>query len=358
MCRWTLALSLLAASVAPASAAQAKYDPLGTGATTLTLDRSFLALLKKDGVKVEALAPARMKAGTVTFPVSGGKFDPLAAKGTVEHEGALVFKAGKRRVPLRALQLKTTQHHSPFAVKVGGGQLKLGRADSLSVSRKGFGDKITVRSLTLAPKVATRLGKKLHLKHVFNGGLPIGRSTTTTRPLTVAVVDKGKATLVLDPGFAAKLNSLFVAVNPIFPAEHAGAEFTSPILGGSIAPNASRGLVELGGALEFLQQAGGQLFWREPWVDVDQAGLSAEADVQPSPPYPGKIGRVAIAALTASAPAAASPRTRAVTVSDALSLAPAMAATMNELFAKPQGKSDVFVADEPMASLSFVAQGQ
>ena len=135
---------LIAFSLLLAPTAQATYEPLGSGQTKLTLDRSFLAFARQNGVKLSAVAPAKLKAGTVSFPVTGGKLDPTNAKGTLEHGGALVFKANGRSVPIKAWQLKTTQKESPFSAKVGGSQLKLATAQSLKVSRAGFANKVKV----------------------------------------------------------------------------------------------------------------------------------------------------------------------------------------------------------------------
>lgn len=339
--------------------ALADYDPLGSGATKLTLDPSFLALLKHNGVKLTAVAPVKLKGGTVSFPVSGGKFDPTDAKGTVEHEGALVFKAGARSIPLKSLQLKTTSKHTPLTAKVGGSQLKLAQAKSLLVSREGFGDKVKVQSLTLSAKLATRLAKKLHLKGVFKEGQPLGQTLTKAKPTTITVLGKGAATLTLDPGIVAKLASLFVAVNPIFPAEHQGAVFTLPIFGGTIAPDGSQGTIETQGALEALQLGGGQVFWHEPWLDLAGKAFNAEADAEPSPPYAGKVGRIGVAGLTLGAAAVANAKARTVALSGAsLALDATTAASFNEVFAKPQGKDGVFVAGEALGSMSFTAQGQ
>jgi hypothetical protein len=339
--------------------ARADYDPLGSGSTKLTLDKSFLALLKQNGVKLSAAAPAKLKGGAVTFPVSGGKFDPTAAKGTLEHEGALVFKAGSRSVPLKALQLKTTQKHSPLSAKVGGSQLKLATAKSLVVSRVGFGDKIKVNSLSLSSKLATRLGKKLRLRDVFKQGLALGQTLSNAQPQTIALLGQNKASFSFDPGIEAKLRSLFVAVNPIFPAEHIGAQFTLPIFGGTISPEASLGTLETSGSLEFLQLGGGQVFWAEDWLDLAAKTASPEVDVQPSPPYPGKLGRTPVATFAFTTPALADAKARTVTVNGAsLVVGAATAAIFNEVFAKPQGKDGVFVAGEALGTVSFVAQGQ
>jgi hypothetical protein len=352
-------LLALSALFALAPLAHADYDPLGSGATKLSLDKSFLALMKQNGVKLSAVAPAKLKGTTVSFPVSGGKFDPVAAKGTVEQEGALLFKAGSRSLPLKSWQLKTTQKHAPLSVKAGGGQLKLGSTKGMVVSREGFGDKVSVSTLSLSAKVAGRLGKKLRLNGVFKQGEPLGSTLTKANPTTITVLGKGKAELVLSAGIVAKLQSLFVATNPIFPAEHQGPQFTLPIFAGTIAPDGSLGTIETQGALEFLQLGGGQDFWREPWLDLAGKALNAEVDAEPSPPYPGKVGRVPIAGLAFTTPAVANAKARTVTISGAtLALDAATAASFNEVFAKPQGKDNVFVAGEALGSISFVAQGQ
>jgi hypothetical protein len=338
-----------------AASSRAAYDPLGSGTTKLSLDRSFLASMKKSGVSLVAVAPARIKGGTVSFPVGGGKFDPLSAKGTVEHEGALVFRRGSHEVPLRALQLKTTSRRSPFSVKAGGSQLKLATVESTAVSRIGFGNKVKVSSLAMSAKLATRLGKKLHLRHVFEEGLALGDAVTHANPETVTVLPKGAVTLTLAPTLVDKLNALFVAVNPIFPAEHSGPVFTLPVFGGAIAPDASQGVIETEGAIEALQLGGGQIFWRGPWVDLTSGTFEVEAG---SESRPGQFDRIPVASLAFAGSPVADPKLRTVGVSGNLALDAATATSFNEAFARPQGKSDVFSAGEALGSLAFTAHGQ
>lgn len=354
------AVAVLAAFclLAFSASAQADYDPLGSGSTKLTIDKSFLALLKENGVKLSAAAPAKLNGATVTFPVSGGKFDPTAAKGTVEHEGALVFKADGRSIPIKALQLKTTQRKAPLSAKVGGSQLKLASAKSLTVVRQGFGDKVKVTTLAISSKLATRLAKKLRLRGVFKEGQAFGRSQTVAEPETISVLESGKAAFTFDPGIEAKLRSLFVAINPIFPAEHIGAQFTLPIFGGTISPDASIGTIETLGSLELLQLGGGQVFWGENWFELATKTASPEVTVLPSPPYAGKAGKLAVATFALPTPAVANAKAKTVTVTASLVVTPATAVTFNEVFAKPQGKDGVFVAGEALGSLTFVAQGQ
>lgn len=347
-------ISLMAFPALLPTGASASYNPLAGGATKLTLDKSFLVLLKQHDVKIAATAGARLRTGRVTFPVSGGKLDPVDSRGTVEHEGALVFEAGSRRIILRALSLKTTRPHSPLSVKVGGGQLKLAQAKELVVSRRGFDSEIKVDVLRLSAKVVTRLAKKLGLRGVLKPGQPIGSTVTRVSPLTVALMEGGRVNLNLDPGFSAKLQSLYVAVNPIFPGEHPGP-FTLPIFGGTLATDASIGSTSTLGSLEFLQLGGGQVFWHEPSLDFAGKSLIAEAEVDPSPPYGGKLGPVQIATLSLGS-VSADAKSLKISVAGALSLSAPMAATFNQVFANPQGKEGVFQPGESVASVSFTAR--
>lgn len=351
-----LALALSACALLHTAPAKAVYEPLASGQTKLRLDKSFLAALKREGITLTARAPARLKGGTATFPIAGGKLDPTSENGTLEHEGALLFKAHKQSIPLKGLQLKTTQKRSPLSAKVGGSQLKIATAKDLQASRSGFGEQISVSGLALSAKLATRLAKKLGARGLFEPGMALGRTATKANPETLAVAEKNRAELSFAPGFAAKLSELFVAVTPIFPAEHPGS-FTLPLFGGTIAPDATQGTIQTQGSLEFLQLGGGQVFWREPWLDLATKAFAPEAEILPSPPYAGKQERASAAAL---APTAATPnaKARSVSVAGALYLDAATAATFNEVFAKPLGKSGVFVAGEALGAISFIAQGQ
>lgn len=354
-----LAATVLTTSMAFAPLAQATYNPLASGTTKLTLAGPFLALLKANKVKLTAIEGAGLKGAVVSFPVSGGKFDPTTSNGFIEHAGALFFKAGAQKVPLTSLQLKTTQKHAPFSAKFGGGQLKMASAVKLAVSREGFADKVAVSTLKLSAKVATRLDKKLRLKGVFKAGQLIGSTVTKANPQTVAVAESGKASFSFDPATAAKLQSLFVAINPIFPAEHPGP-FTLPIFTGTISPSASEGTIQTLGSIELVQIGGGQVFLREAWVEIGSGAYSPELELDPSPPYPGKQGRVPVGPLSLAAAAISTvPAARTIGVTNAtVTMGANLASAFNEAFAKPIGKANVFTAGEPLGTLSFTAQAQ
>jgi hypothetical protein len=352
LARLLTATALVGLLTAP-SAGAAGYDPVASGSTTLTLAPSFVHLLHSSGVKLEGKGGVRVRGAAISFPLSGGKLEPVEAKGTIEHAGQLVFRSGNRKLPLKALQLKTTRATSPFAAKLGGGQLKLSTAAKLTSARKGFGTFFKTSGMLLSAKAATRLDKKLGLKGVFEAGQQFASATTAVEPATVGLAASGKVELSIDPGFAAKLGSLFVAVNPIFPAEHPGA-FTFPIGGGVLAPDGSSGSLQTTGAIELLQLGGGQVILREPFAELGSASaISAEAELLPSPPYPGKLGRMPAFALSGGA-FSAEPAARTLALSAAaVALTAGTAAQLNEAFAKPQGKADVFAAGEALGTLTF-----
>jgi hypothetical protein len=334
--------------------AQAAYDPIGSGTTKLTLDKRFVSFLKKNKVTLSAKAPAKRKGTSISLPIFTGNLDPTTGKGEVGQEGTLIFQSAKGKVPLRELTVKTKR--SPLIAKVGGSQLKVATSSKLSSKREGFGSAFQAKALQLSAKTATRLNKKLRPKLSFYEGQPLGTLTTKAQPQLVTILEANKATLSFDPPFLAKLESRFVSLNPIFPAERLGSSFSFPIAkGGSIAPYGSAGTLRSAGAVELLQLGAGQVFWKELWLDLAARSDSAEVDVEPTPAFPGKLGRVGVFDL-GFAPVASDPKARTVSVSGAsLTLQAQAAATLNEAFAQGQG---VFAAGEAVGVLSFVGQGQ
>jgi hypothetical protein len=351
-----LCLAALAA-LAPA-AALATYDDVGSGSTRIALDKGFVSLMQRNGVKLSVRSPATLKKGVVAFPAVRGKFDPTTGQATIEHEGALILKGTEGLVSFKALQVKTTRRSAPLAAKVAGGQLKLGSGKG-SFARFGFGMKYTVRGLRLAPKVAARLDKRLHLEFPVGAKAVLGSTTSGVEPEAISVLGQGRVSLDLDPGFLAKLDQLHVAVNPVFPAEHPGP-FTFPIFAGRLAPDLKQGAIETRGSLELLQLGGGKVTWADPHLDFGTPGFVPEADIEPAPPYAGKVGPVVIAPLSMNpAEVAADPRRRTVSLAGgSLVVREETAATLNEVFAKPQGKDGIFISGEPLGRISFSAQGQ
>jgi len=351
----TAATALTAfALLAIAPAAQATYDPLGSGTAKLTLDKRFVSFLKADGIALTASAGAKGKGKAFTLPVIDGNMDPTIGQGEIDTEGTLVFQSDRKRVPLRKVVVKTK--HTPLTAKVGGSQLKVATSSKLSSRREGFGTSFGAKALKLTAKVATRLNKKLRPKTPFVQGQPFGTLSSNAQPRLVTILEQGRATLVFDSAFVAKMDGLFVSLNPIFPAEHVGATFTFPIIpGGQLAPDGSEGTLRTGGSVEMLQLGAGQVFWHELWLDLGAKSDTAEVDVEPTPAFPGKLGRVGVLDLGAAA-VSSDPNARTISISGApLTLQAQTAKTLNEAFAP--GK-EPFKAGEAAGGLSFTAQGQ
>ena len=237
--------------------AQAAYDPIGSGTTKLTIDKSFSSHLKKEGISLTAKAGAKRKGKAITLPVTSGNVDPTTGMGEIGNQGTIAFQGAKGKVPLREVTVKAKR--DTLIAKVGGSQLKVASSDKRSSARSGFGTKYTAKALKLTAKVATRLNKKLRPKTPFAQGQVIGTLTTDAQPQLVTILEQNRASIALDPAFAAKMDSLFVSINPIFPAEHpAGPTFTFPIVpGGAISPSGTEGTLRTGGSLEFLQLGAG-----------------------------------------------------------------------------------------------------
>lgn len=336
------------------ASAQAKNDPLGSGTTRLTLDKSFVSYLAQNDLKLGAKLGAKRQGGAIRLPVAGGTMDLAEGSGEIDQEGTLVFEGKRGKVPFRDIAIKTKK--TPLIAKVGGSQLKVAVAKTISSKRAGFGSTFTATKLSLTAKAATRLNKKLRPKVPFAEGQLLGSLTSTAQPALVTIEDKGKATLAFDGAFVAKLDSRFVSLNPIFPAEHAGSTYAFPIAaGGALAPNGSQGTLRSAGEVEALQLHGAQLFWREIWLDLGTRQASAEIELLPTPPYPGKIARTVIFDI-APAPVSSDPKSRTISISGAhLNLNATGAQELNDAFG--EGKA-LFSVGEAVGAVSFVGVGE
>ena len=332
--------------------AQATYDPIGTGQTKLVLDKRFASFLHKQKIKLLAKNGAKRKGRKILLPVNGGNVDPTLGQGEIASAGTLLFQAGARKVPLRQIRARTK--HDTLLAKVGGSQLKVASSAKRKTARAGFGTKYVAKKLKLTAKVATRLNKKLRPKTPFKAGQPLGNLIANAQPSLATILDQGRASISLDPSFTAKMDSLFVSINPIFPAEHPGPFSFPVILNGALAPDGSQGTLRTGGAFEFLQLGAGQVFQDELWLDLGARSDSAEVDVEPTPAFPGKLGRVGAYDLGA-AQISSDPSTRTISLNGPLTLSAATAQTFNEAFAEGKG---AFSAGEPLGTLSFAAVAQ
>lgn len=350
-----LALLLLVAFLAAPQAAIAAYDPVDSGVTNLTLSSEFRSLLARHQVKIQAMAGATRRGARIVLPANEGKVDPGGGKGSVESSGVVVFSAGTRKVKLREITFEAK--HTPLIAKVGGGQLKLVTARKLAAKRSGFGAAFTAGGLRLTAKLAQRLNKKLRLGSALSPGQIVGKLAVAVQPATLHLLPVGRLSLALDPAFSQKLDSRFVSVNPIAPAElGASATLSFPVEPEStFAPDGTSGLVKLGGAVELLQLGSAQYFWRQLQLEPAASALGAETDLEPSPPQPG---RSAEAPLLAAQPGqiASNAKSRVIEVTGQTTLLPATTAdAMNAAFA--EGKP-LFAVGEVVGTLSAVLTGE
>jgi hypothetical protein len=354
-----LSMCLLAAAVVGvifASKAAAAYDPVAAGSTALKLSPSFARLLHRSEIELEGKGGVTVHGRTIVFPLSEGTLEPVEAKGTMEHAGQLVFIAGGRELPLRSLQLKTTRPSSPFSAKVGGGQLKLTSAAGLASERLGFGSSFETTDMRLSVKVASRLERKLRLRGVFEGGQLLGSAKTTVEPATVVLSAMGAVDVTLDPTFSATLAEFFVAINPVFPAEHPGP-FSFPITGGNLAPNGLSGILKTAGGVELIQLGGGQLTLRNLALEI---GTTVAAEYQlvlassgAAPNVLGPAFGLGAGGLSGDAEA------RVITEQGAtLTLSRAVAQAFNEAFARPLGRPDRFMEGEVFGTVALTATGE
>ena len=388
-------VAALAALLAFAPVASATSDPLASGTTTITLNKGLFKKLKKNGVKVLKVSPATVKKRKVTLPVSGGSLDPVTGVGTVEHNGGIKFKRGKKTATVNTLVLETAT--ASLKAKVAGKNMKLASVKGVVLTRNGFGANVSISSLKLTGKAAKHLnkklgftgkkknkqGKKVAVKPLLKGNQTLGASASETQPKTVAVVS-GNASLTTDETTVKKFvlappNGHLVKIEPISPtqAETVANPFTPvlkfPVGGGTIAPDASSGIVQTVGGVRLVQDLGPSgkttMTLGNIWIDLGAKTATVEVVVEStiSPKLNlGVLGRSSIANLNLTgATIKSDPATRTVSVENAVATLQAVTAeTLNSVFgapfdaAEPPVPHPKFAEGDGLGSFSFTVTTQ
>ncbi len=393
-------VAALFALLAFAPFASAASDPLGSGTTTINLNKGFFKKLKKNDVKVLKVSPGKVKNRTVTLPVSGGSLDPLTGQGTVNDSGGFKFKHGKKTAALKNLVLDTTK--KSLSAKLGKKNLKIASVAGITFTREGFGTNVKIGKLKLTGKAAKELNKKLGFggksgsKHkrastssknsssseaVFKANQLMGGSTNATQPSEVAVLPGGNVTLAANATTLGKLLKVKVKVEPIAPTDSPTAGlYNFPITGGTISPTATGGVVKSAGGLKLVQklQTGAESFITTNitlgafWVDL--AGKTATVEVVAESDASkelnlGNLGRSSIADITVTG-VTADPATRTVSVNASATLQTISASVLDgfvkvyEGYLVAGGKTPGEAAQEhinsgePLGTFSFTAQTQ
>jgi hypothetical protein len=343
-------VAALFAVLALAPLASATPDPLASGTTTVTLSKSVAKSLKKAGVKISATKPAKLKGTKASFTVTGGELDPTTGAGVVTHSGGLKVKAGSKSATISALEVNTAK--KALSGKVGGKKVKIASLAGVSFTRNGFGVNLAAKKLKLTGAAASALNKALAPKAkkgapkpapLFKGNTVIGSATSETQPSTVTVLPGGNVTFTGDTTLFGKLADAKVQPQPLAGTTLSGTTFTGPILGGTVSPAGTAGVVQSGLGLNLVQNLptsattsisttitlGG--------VYVDLAGKTATVEVAAvsnaesegkKPLNLGNLGRSSVADITVAG-VSANPTTRTVTVSSAGVLQPVSAEVLN-----------------------------
>lgn len=252
-------------------AAGAQANPVAGGSTALKLDRPVAKLLKKNGVSVSPVKPAKVKKGAIDFPITGGNLDPTTAAGTLRHSGGLKFKAGRSKLVTKSFVVKTGKGNVLSGL-VGKDRVNLLKLDlrKAKVSRPGLGIKVSKVGVSLTGTAAKALNTTFGVK-LFSAGLRLGHVVVTTQPKSVGLAAQGSTDLTLDPGTAEALTGLGVTAAPVGPATvtPAGA-IAFPITGGRANTSTFAGSISHSGGISLT--AGSTVVELTDFViNVDQA---------------------------------------------------------------------------------------
>ncbi len=406
-------VAALFALLAFAPLASASSDPLGSGTTTINLNKGFFKKLKKSDVKVLKVSPGTVKSRNVTLPVSGGSLDPATGQGTVNNSGGIKFKHGKKTAVLKNFVLDTTK--KSLSAKLGKKNLKVASVAGISFTREGFGTNVKIGKLKLTSKAAKELNKKLGFNSKsgkkskrasasskdsssqgpFKANQLMGGSTNATQPAEVAVVASGDASLALSASALQKLghvgtppypegfSPVAVALAPVPPTSIVSVgpppTVAFPISGGTIAPDASAGTVQTSGGLKLVQnleevtaEEGNITTLTMGNIFVDMSTKQATVEVTIENPKNakanlGNLGRVSIADINlAGATISSDPTNHTVTVLNASATLQAVTAeTLNAVFIEGLEKAnpafegqEKFAGGDPIGTFSFTAQTQ
>ncbi|HEX7244677.1 MAG TPA: hypothetical protein VF245_03825 [Solirubrobacterales bacterium] len=394
-------VAALAALLAFAPFASATSDPVASGTTSVTLNKGFYKKLKKAGIKVLKVSPAKVKNRKITLGVASGSMDPTNGLGSLELSGGFKLKLGKKQAPVKGLVLDTAQ--SKLTGKVANKQMKIATVSGLTFARNGFGVNVNVAKMKLTGNAAKQLNKKLGFtgnkkggkkssasvskttKPPFKGGQVLGSSFSETQPKTVAVIaDGSKAELLTNEATVKKfvtpigLGGLGVEIKTVSPAETqlTTNPFTPkllfPISGGNIAPNASGGIVQTSGAVTLHQiivpgEKETTMTLNAIYVDLGAKTATVEVKVESTVDPKlnlGSLGRSSIADLSLTgATITSDPTSRKVSVANATATLQAVTAeTLNSVFGSPLEALKIpynkFAPGDGLGVFSFVAQTQ
>jgi hypothetical protein len=322
-----VATALIAMLAIASVASAATPNPISSGTTTLTINAKLLKSAKQAGIKITAVKPATIKGSKATFAVTGGEIEATTGAGTITHSGGLKIAWGKKSVTLKSFTVSTSG--KSLSAKIGGKTVKVASLAGVSATRLGFGNGITAKKVKLTSAGANALNQKLtpaptktkvkkngktitktvKVKPPFKANALLGSSNTEVEVGTDNVLAKETMVFNGDATLLGKLKDVGVELQTISPTTVSGTTFTSPISGGTIAPNGTTGAVNSSGGLKLVQnlKSGPSTSITLANIGVDLAAKTAGVEVigesnaeseGKKPLNVGNLGRSSIADLT------------------------------------------------------------
>ncbi|HEX6601965.1 MAG TPA: hypothetical protein VF030_04935, partial [Solirubrobacterales bacterium] len=296
----TLGSLLLAFS---ASASAAPRDPIASGTTDLHMKKGMLRKLGNLGVTVQAVGTgATSTSSKIGLSVRDGMLDPTDVQGFLQNRGGFKLQLGNRGVPVTQLTVNTVKG-AVFA-KIAKARMQLGTFAPPTFEREGFGANFKAVKLSLTEKAVRRISNRLGLRGSkrLNPGRVLSNLYSTAEPETVTLLPQGNATLTGNASTLAKFAAKGVKVPEGFTAiapatKPTATSFALPIAGGTLAPDASKGMVETAGGVQILKDTDSlDPTMRLSNVQIDFAAKTAtvQLEILPSPPFPGAAGRAAL----------------------------------------------------------------
>jgi hypothetical protein len=366
-----VATALIAMLAIASVASAATPNPIASGTTTLTINAKLLKSAKQAGIKITAVKPAKIKGSKATFAVTGGEIEATTGAGTITHSGGLKITWGKKSVTLKSFTVSTSG--KSLSAKIGGKTVKVASLAGVSATRLGFGNGITAKKVKLTSAGANALNKKLtpaptktkvkkngktitktvKVKPPFKANALLGSSNTEVEVGTDNVLAKETMVFNGDATLLGKLKDVGVELQTISPTTVSGTTFTSPIAGGTIAPNGSTGAVNSSGGLKMVQnlKGGPSTSITLANIGVDLAAKTAGVEVigesnaeseGKKPLNVGNLGRSSIADLTITS-TNPSPATRTVGVNANAVIQPVAAEVLEGFVKVYQGYYTAFV---------------
>lgn len=340
--------ALIAMLVIVPIASAATPNPISSGTTTLTIKSNVMKSLKKAGITITAIKPAKLKGSKATLPVTGGEIEAATGSGTITHGGGVKIKWGKKSASLKGFSINSKT--KSLSAKVGGKTVKLATLSGVSATRLGFGNSIVAKKLKLTSAGAKALNKALtpaKTKPAFKANTLLGSTSTTVEPETDNVLPTGTMTFAGDPGVLGKLAKAEVKLETIAPTTATGlTTFVSPLSGGTVSPLGTSGQINSSGGLKLVQNEalpgigqpaestaitlgniGVDLAAKTAGVEVIGESNFKEPGTTKEPLKLGNLGRSSIADLTFTA--TPSPATRTVTVTATGTIQPVAAEVLN-----------------------------